>query len=410
MGQGNVAVVETDCAAPLAGLRVLDLTRLLPGNYCTWLLASLGADVVKVEDPGAGDYMRSFGVQVDGQGATHHLVNRGKRSIVISLKQPEGVGVFHRLVAAADVVVSSFRPGVLERLGVGYEVLSAIRPSLVHAELTGFGSTGPLARLAAHDLNCVGLSGLLDRTGQPGARPSPPPIPLSDLVGGGLVPALGIVALVARARITGRGARLDASLYEGLALLPSLVVADVLAGGDVPGRGETEFGGGLACYDVYEVRDGFVTIAAVEKPFWKALCETLGLTDLVEIQYEPGRQGEIREVLEAALAPLTRSEVETLFLDVDACVVPVRSYEEMLSLPQTEARGLVRRDERLPMPVLAPPFVIDGERPPETVAAPRQGEQTEAVLLEAGFGAGEIQRLVNEGAVGLGRQPVSTGA
>jgi crotonobetainyl-CoA:carnitine CoA-transferase CaiB-like acyl-CoA transferase len=385
---------------------VLDLTRLLPGNYCTWLLASLGAEVLKIEDPGAGDYMRSFGVQVDGQGATHQLVNRGKRSAVISLKHPEGVQVFHRLVAGADVLVSSFRPGVLERLGIGYEVLSGIRPSLVQAELTGFGSSGPLSRLAAHDLNCVGLSGFLDRTGRPGQRPAPPPIPLSDLTGGGLVPALGIVALVHAARESGRGARLESSLFEGLALLPNLVVADILAGGDVPGRGETEFGGGLACYDVYEVRDGFVTVAAVEEQFWRSLCDALSLPDLVEVQYDAGRQEEIRERLGDALAPLTRDEVEALFAEVDACVVPVRSYEELLTLPQAEARGLIRRDERLPMPVLAPPFVIDGDRPPESLPAPRHGEHTEDVLRELGLGPEEIHDLVERGAVGPAPQTV----
>src|SRR6188472_370705 len=150
---------------PLSGVRVLDLTRLLPGNYTAWVLASFGADVVKVEDPGAGDYMRDFGLQVDGQGALNHLVNRGKRSVVIDLKDEEGREAFLRLVDTADVVVESFRPGVMDRLGVGYDVLKERRPSLVYAAITGFGLRGPLSNRAGHDLNVIAFAGLLDQLG-----------------------------------------------------------------------------------------------------------------------------------------------------------------------------------------------------------------------------------------------------
>jgi alpha-methylacyl-CoA racemase len=394
-------------ATPLAGVRVLDLTRLLPGNYCCWLLGALGADVLKIEDPGNGDYMRSFGIQVDGQGSTHQLVNRGKRSAVVSLKHEEGVEVFRRLVAEADVVVSSFRPGVLERLGLGYAELSRIRPSLVHAEISSFGGDSPLAAVAAHDLNCVAVSGLLERLGPADSAPVIPPVPLSDVVGGGLTPALGIVALVLAARTTGQGAHLDASLAEGLSLLPNLVVADILAGGEMPGRSANDFDGGLACYDVYAVRDGCVSVGAVEQPFWRALCNDLGVPELVEIQNDPSRQDEIRARLGAALAPFTRDELDARFAGRDVCVLPVRSYEEMLEHPQSAARGLVRRDPLLPMPVLAPPFVIDGVRPPESRPAPRQGEHTLEVLQELGLEGDEIERLFDGGAVGLARDRVA---
>jgi crotonobetainyl-CoA:carnitine CoA-transferase CaiB-like acyl-CoA transferase len=385
---------------PLAGIHVLDLTRLLPGNYCTWLLASLGASVLKIEDPGAGDYMRAFGVQVDGQGATHQLVNRGKRSAVISLKHEEGRGVFARLVERADVVVSSFRPGVLERLGLGYAELRRIRPSLVCAELTGFGRSGPLASVAAHDLNYLAFGGLLERLGPAGGPPVPPPVPLADLVGGGLIPALAIVALVLSARATGQGAHLDASLAEGIALLPHLAIADILGGVQVPGRGGSDFGGGLACYSVYEARDGYVSVGAVEERFWQVVCEELGLPELVDIQYNAERQGEIREALAAVFRTQTRAEIERRFVDKDACVVAVSSYEEMLVSDQAKERGFVRTLPQLPMRVLAPPFVIDGERPPEGLPAPRHGEHTLDVLRELGLGEEEIERLVAAGAAG----------
>lgn len=390
-------------ATPLAGVRVLDLTRLLPGNYCAWLLGALGADVVKIEDPGNGDYMRSFGVQVEGQGATHHLVNRGKRSAVVSLKHPDGVEVFRRLVARADVVVSSFRPGVLDRLGLGYTELSRIRPSLVHAEISSFGGDGAAAGTAAHDLNCAAVSGLLDRNGRADTGPAIPPVPLSDIVGGGLTPALAIVALVLAARSSGRGAHLDASLAEGLSLLPNLVVADILAGGTAPGRGRSDFDGALACYDVYAVADGHVSVAAVEIEFWRELCTVLDLPELVDVQYDPDRQDDIRARLGAALAPFTRAELERRLAGHDVCVLPVRSYEEMLEHTSSAERGLVRRDPVLPMPVLAPPFVIDGVRPPETRPAPHQGEHTTDVLHELGLEHDEIERLFAVGAVGVAR-------
>lgn len=390
-------------ATPLAGVRVLDLTRLLPGNYCAWLLGALGADVVKIEDPGNGDYMRSFGVQVEGQGATHHLVNRGKRSAVISLKHPDGVDVFRKLVAQVDVVVSSFRPGTLNRLGLGYEELSRIRPSLVYAEISSFGGSGAAADVAAHDLNCIAVSGLLDRNGRDDTGPVIPPVPLSDVVGGGLTPALAIVALVHAARSSGRGAYLEASLAEGLSLLPNLVVADLLAGGTVAGRGRNDFDGALACYDLYVVADGYVSVAAVEPEFWRQLCDVLDLPELVAAQYDPDRQDDIRDCLGAALAPFTRTELERRFAGHDVCVLPVRSYEEMLEHPESAERALVRRDPLLPMPVLAPPFVIDGVRPPETRAAPHQGEHTVDVLRELGLENDDIDRLFACGAVGLAR-------
>jgi alpha-methylacyl-CoA racemase len=385
-------------SAPLDGVRVLDLTRLMPGNYCCWLLASLGADVVKIEDPGAGDYMRTFGTQVDGQGAANHLVNRAKRSAVLDLKEPAGVGAFLRLVDRADVVVESFRPGVLDRLGIGPDVLRARRPGLVGASVTGYGATGPLSRQAGHDLNYSAFAGLLDRTGLAGGPPVQLPVPFADLVGGGLVPALGIVSLLLGVRAGGPGGWLDQSLTEGLAQLPNMVVAEVLAGTPVPSRGETDFGGGLACYDTYRLADGWVAVGAVEEKFFAVACETLGAPELAGLQYDRARQDELRGRLAELLGALTRAEVEQRFAGKDACVSVVQSYEDMVASPHAVARGLVRKADGIPMPVLAPPFRIDGAHPAERGPAPRQGEHTAEVLTEAGFSAAEIAALEAAGA------------
>lgn len=387
---------DDDPRRPLRGVRVVDMTRLLPGNFCTWLLSSLGADVVKVEDTGAGDYMRTFGTQIDGSGAANHLVNRGKRSVALNLKDERARWAFLSLVDTADVMVESFRPGVLDRLGVGVGVLLRRRPSLVVASLSGFGQTGPLRDTAAHDLNYLAVGGLLERLGPKDGPPVVPPLPLADLVGGGLVPAVGILSLVLQARRTGRGAWLDASMTEGVALLPTMVVAEVLAGASPPGRGRDEFTGGAAYYGVYELADGYVAIGAVEPPFWNAVCDALGRPDLVESQHSPD-QGALRAAIAESCRAMTRAEAERLFQGVDACVSVVRSYEEALESELATARGFVRREPGVPMPVLAPPFVVDGARPPPGGPAPRQGEHTRDVLRGAGVSEAEVDELLRHG-------------
>lgn len=382
---------------PLAGVKVLDLTRLLPGNYSTWVLASFGADVVKVEDPGPGDYMRDFGEQVDGQGALNHLVNRGKRSVVADLKSDEGREILLRLVDGADVLVESFRPGVMDRLGVGYEVLAQRRPSLVYANVTGFGCRGPMARRAGHDLNYLAFSGLLERLGRADGPPVAPPLPIADLIGGGMNTALGVLALLLRSRLTGQGGRVDTALAEGAALLPSNLVADVLAGGEVPGRGQGEFAGGSAAYDVYALADGYITVGAVEAQFWRRMAEVLDEPELVEAREQPGRDAFIRERLTSRFAAMTRAEAAALFAGDDTCVEVVQSYEEMLRSPQAQEAGYLAEVPELSMPVLAPPYLVDGARPPETRRAPHQGEHTLEVLRELGFEESYIESMMDRG-------------
>lgn len=385
---------------PLAGTRVIDLTRLLPGNYSTWLLSALGADVIKVEDPYSGDYMRDFGAQVDGQGATHWIVNRGKRSVVLDLKTESGKRLLRRLVDTADVVIESFRPGVMDRLGVGFEVLRESNQRLVYVAITGYGEHGPHVHAAGHDLNYIAISGLLERIGDANGRPMLPPIPLADLVGGGLVPTIGILALTMRARSSGEGGRFDTALTDGIALLPNLVVGDLLAGDPQPGRGATVFGGGRAYYDVYECTDGFVTVGAAEAHFFRELCDRVGRLDLAAHQNDPDRQAEIRDALAKFFAPLTRAEIGEMFAWIDGCVMSVLSYEEMLASDQARLNGYVRECPGSPIPVLAPPFYIDGERPPETTTAPRQGENANEVWAELGLSGVEVAAARSEGAFG----------
>lgn len=387
-------------ALPLDGLRVLDLTRLLPGNYCTWLLSALGAEVIKVEDPGAGDYMRDFGAQVDGMGATHQVANRGKSSIVIDLKSPAGVELFLDLAATADVVVESFRPGVMDRLGVGWDRLSAVRPSIVLASISGFGATGPLAATAGHDINYMAFAGLLDRLGDGEKPPMVPVVPFADLIGGGLVTALGAVSLVLQAQRTGTGGRVESSLAEAVALLPSLALCDRLAGADIAPPGREAYDGGRAWYRTYALADrGYVAVGAVEERFYANLCTLIGRPDLIEIQHDLDRQDDIAEALRTEFAGLTRAQAEAKYADTDTCVVLVNDFDDMIRSPHATARELVRTDPALPMPVLVAPMVVDGERLPERGPAPRQGEHTENVLRAAGIDELRIKDLVSDGVV-----------
>ena len=374
---------------PLSGIRVLDLTRLLPGNYTAWVLASFGADVVKVEDPGAGDYMRDFGIQVDGQGALNHLVNRGKRSVVIDLKNEEGREAFLRLVETADVVVESFRPGVMDRLGVGYDVLKERRPSLVYAAMTGFGVRGPLATRAGHDLNFVAFAGLLDQFGAAGSAPVIPPLAVSDLIGGGLNTSIAVLAMLSQSRTTGVGGRIDTSLAEGAALLPSNLVADVLAGGPQPERGTAEYAGGSGAYNVYALADGHISVGAVEPQFWRRVSELLEEPELVT---RVSDDAFVRETLTRRFAEMTKAEAQKLF-DDNTCVEVVYTYEETFASPHALEMDYLRRIPGLDMPVLAPPYLIDGARLEETVVAPRQGEHTTEIMTELGYDAAQLEDL-----------------
>jgi alpha-methylacyl-CoA racemase len=383
--------------APLRGVRILDLTRLLPGNLCTLALSQLGAEVVKVEDIGAGDYMREFGIQVDGAGVCHHSVNRGKLSVTLDLKKPHGQKRFEALVATSDALVESFRPGVLARLGYDVETLHRIRPSLVIASISAFGSNGPMSQVAGHDLNYLAFTGLLDRLRRDGQRSVTPPLPLVDLVGGGLIPALLVTAYLSTARRTGKGVWIDAAMADGVALLPHVLLNDLLNGARVEGPGDSLLGGALACYDTYELADGQVAVGALETKFWNNLCDVVGtLDDLREHQQERPFQEAIRGRLAEYFGRRSKADVEGAFAGIDACVTVVQSYEEMLTSAQAQARGYVVHDPSFAVPVVAFPAMVDGKRLPERGPAPRQGEHNDVVFasLDLQEGHGDMRQVI----------------
>jgi crotonobetainyl-CoA:carnitine CoA-transferase CaiB-like acyl-CoA transferase len=381
-------------ALPLEGLRVLDLSRLLPGPFCTLILSDLGASVDKLEDPHVGDYLRLFPPLKNGLSGRFNAINRDKRSLCLDLKKPEGRAALLRLVGRYDVVVESFRPGVMERLGVGWAALSEANPRVVLCSISGYGQTGPLRERAGHDLNYVALAGVLGLAGPPSAAPPVLPVQLADLAGGALWSAVGILAAVLAARTTGRGRQVDVSMCEGsLAfLIPELGVAD--ACGKLPQRGGELLIGGAASYQVYRTRDGrFLSVGALEPKFWSAFNAAIGrAVDLSELVAPAEAQARVRDEIQAVLATRTRDEWELVFAGCDACVEPVLAPDEIERHPQHVARELFFSIGDLKQ-VRTPLGRAAGHRAP-----PQLGEHTDAILAEAGYSAAEIAQLRAAGA------------
>jgi crotonobetainyl-CoA:carnitine CoA-transferase CaiB-like acyl-CoA transferase len=376
---------------PLDGVRVLDLTRLLPGNYCTLLLADLGADVVKVEEPGRGDYIRWAAPVVDGQGAAHRALNRGKRSMTLDLKSADGSPVLRRLAAGADAVVESLRPGVLERLGGGYEALSAENPRLVFCALTGYGQDGPYRDRAGHDVDYIGLAGILEATGAADGPPVLPAVQVGDF-GGGMAAAVAVVAGLREAAVTGHGRVLDVSMLDVAVSWTAVSMSWYLAAGQVPARGAMPLTGGLACYRAYRCADGrYLAVGALEPQFWRELCERLNLPELIEDHLAPPpRQEEMAARLAAVLAGRTRDEWARELANLDVCVAPVNDVAEAIRDPQVVHRGMVAEVGGRPV---GPGPAVHGGGAPAVGPAPGLGEHTEEVLSEAGFTTSEIAEL-----------------
>ncbi|GAB4269251.1 MAG: CaiB/BaiF CoA-transferase family protein [Deferrisomatales bacterium] len=385
----------------LQGVRVLDLSRLLPGPFATQLLADFGADVVKVEEPGHGDYLRGFAPLVEGESAFFLNLNRNKRSLAVDLKNPAARGVFLDLVRGADVLIESFRPGVMGRLGFGYEELRTHNPRLVYCALTGYGARGPWAGRAGHDVNYLALSGALALNRDERGRPVVPGFQVADLGGGAVTACVGILlALLARER-TGRGQFVDAAMVDGLA--PWIVYRwSYRMAGSAP---ETYLSGEYPCYAVYEAADGrFLALGALEPKFWSRLCRHLGREDWVERQFA---SGEARETIFAELSGLFRSRPRDAWVaelePVDCCVTPVLELEELENHPHWRARRLVREVIHPVCGVLrclAPPVTLSDTPASLRRAPPALGEHTDEVLRELGYPPDRIRDLKTAGALG----------
>jgi alpha-methylacyl-CoA racemase len=389
---------------PLEGLRVLDLTRLLPGGFCTLLLADFGADVVKLEDTAAGDYVRWMGPGYDGahesaRSAAFLALNRGKRSVRLDLKTDGGREGLLRLARGADVLVESFRPGVLARLGAGWERLRAENPRLVYCAITGYGQEGPLAMRAGHDLDYLARVGLLGLTGDADGPPVQPAGQIADLGGGALMAAFGILAALRERDRSGEGQLVDVSMADGALSWLAMVAARYFATGRPPRRGELELGGGILCYRPYRCADGWVALGALEPKFWGAWCAGVGRPDLVEHQFDPPGSPAHAEV-EAVFAGRTRAEWEAFGTEHDCCLEPVLGLDEALAAADATVTELAQPGVERPVRLLGAPFKLS--RTPADPArrpGPALGEHTDEVLAEVGYSAQEIAALRFSGAV-----------
>ncbi|HEV2029194.1 MAG TPA: CaiB/BaiF CoA-transferase family protein [Candidatus Dormibacteraeota bacterium] len=381
---------------PLSGIRVLDLTRLLPGAFCTMLLADMGADVIKVEDPDRGDYMRWTPPLVDGQSVLFNALNRNKRSLALNLKVANGRDLLLRLVEQADVLVEGNRPGVMKRLGLGWDVLHARNPRLVMCSITGYGQDGPFAARAGHDLNYMATAGGLGLNGEKGGPPVPLAVQVADIGGGGLQPAVAILGALVATQRGAEGRWLDVSMTDGAVSWLAMAFA-ARGGGEEVARGDQRLAGRHACYRVYACKGGgFYSVGALEPKFWAALCVAVGRPHLFGLQFAEGTEGqEVHREMEEVFASRTRSEWEGQLAGLDACCEPVLDLDEVSSHPQVVARRLIQ-NRKSGVEVRPAVQVRDDWRRRD---APGLGEHTAEVLAEVGVAAQELEGLRRKGVI-----------
>ena len=390
---------------PLSGITVVEMSGIGPGPFAGMMLADLGATVIRVDRlSGSGQGLNGL-LTVLSKGRAD-VVSRGRRSIGVDLKSAEGVELVLRLVDSADVLIEGYRPGVMERLGLGPDTCLARNPSLVFGRMTGWGQDGPLAQTAGHDINYISLSGALGAIGRRGERPVPPLNLVGDYGGGGMFLAYGVVAALLSVARTGAGQVVDAAMVDGSAVLMAQFFGMKALGRWTGERGSNLLDTGAPFYDVYESADGgYLSVGPLEPAFFAILLERLGIDDIdAGSQHDPRSWPALRLRLAAEFASRTRGDVEELFAGVDACVFPVLSMSEAPSHPHNVARGtFVTRDDVV-QPAPAPRFSSTPTRlglPPPTV-----GEHTDAILADLGLSDDEVRRLRAAGVVGSAELPV----
>ena len=396
---------------PLAGIKVLDLTKLAPGPFCTMILGDLGADVIKIEEPGAPTGRRAeqagkAGTEGPGaafSGSPFNALNRNKKSIGLNLKSGPGKEVFRRLVQRADVLVEEYRPGVAERLGIGYEQLSFRNGRLIYCAITGYGQDGPYRNLVGHDLNYIATAGVLSILGRAGQLPTIPHNLIADYAGGGMHAAIGILAaLVARTQ-TGRGQYVDISMMDGSMALMAQSFANFFANGRLPARGETPLDGAIPNYNLYETKDGkIITIGAIEPWFFANLCRALGREDLVEHEYNSARRTEIQESFRAIFRTKTRDEWFEILSRTDVCVGKMNTLDEVEADPQVQARKMiVELDAPEGRKVKQVGISVKLSETPGSIRslAPTLGQHTEEIMHGLGYSDAQIEMWRADGSI-----------
>jgi alpha-methylacyl-CoA racemase len=383
---------------PLASLKILDFSTLLPGPFASLLLADMGAEVLRIESPTRMDLLRVLPPHDQGVSASHAYLNRNKRSLALDLKQPEALEVIKQLLQDHDIVLEQFRPGVMERLGLGYEALKAINPRLIYVSITGYGQTGPYKDRAGHDINYLALAGLASHTGRADSGPLPLGMQVADVAGGSLHGVIGLLAAVIARQQTGQGQHIDVSMTDCVFSLNAMAGAGYLACGEEPGRENQMLNGG-SFYDYYRTRDGrWLSVGSLEPPFMKQLCTALGVEDLAAsgLSPKPAQQKALKDALKIEFEKHDYAELCALFAELDACVEPVLSLSEAVRHPQLQARQLVaqvpRVDGSTQAQMACPLKFSEGLPEPRHIGA-ALGAHTDEVLGELGFSVQRIEEL-----------------
>jgi crotonobetainyl-CoA:carnitine CoA-transferase CaiB-like acyl-CoA transferase len=387
---------------PLEDILVLDLSRAGPGPYATMLLADFGARVIRVEDTQEGDPLRHL-YHVGGVGAGHLVFNRNKESLGLNLKEPRGREIFLKLARRADVLLESFRPGVMDRLGVGYQEVQALNPGIIYCAISGYGQDGPYRQRPGHDLNYISLAGMLGIIGQPGGPPVIPGVQIGDAAGG-MFAALGILLSLRARERTGRGQFVDISMLDGVVSWLFEPLIKFLATGNSPRPGEERLSGGIPAYNIYRTRDDrYITLGILEPHLWRNLCQVLGKEDLLEYQFAEGPKGaRAREELAAIFASRTLEEWGKMLEGADVCWAPVNTFQETFADPQVRQRELlVEVDHPIAgkMQQLGIPLKLSETPGALRRPAPAHGEHTLDILGELGCSQQEAQQLKEDGII-----------
>ncbi|SMH54755.1 CaiB/BaiF CoA transferase family protein [Mesorhizobium australicum] len=377
---------------PLQGVRIVEMSNIGPGPFCGMLLADLGAEVVSVQRLSTGDLGFDIGLRYD-------LLNRSKQAAAVDLKSPEGVAVVREMIASADMVIEGFRPGVMERLGLGPEVCLADNPRLVYGRMTGWGQDGPLAQMAGHDINYIAMTGALAAIGPKGGAPAVPLNLVGDFAGGSLYLAMGLLAALVEARQSGRGQVVDAAMVDGVASMLTMHLGYRQAKFWNLDRGTNSVDGGSPWYTTYATKDGrWMAVGAVETRFYREFVRILGL-DVATLpgQHDHTRWDELRTIFATEFAKKTRDEWELLFEGTDACVSPVLDMDEAPHHRTANARGTFVQRDGLTEPAPAPRF----SRTAATIRnSPPDARQTTASTLSAwGIDPARIARLSADGVI-----------
>jgi crotonobetainyl-CoA:carnitine CoA-transferase CaiB-like acyl-CoA transferase len=397
---------------PLSGIKVLDLTRLAPGPHCTMILGDLGAEIVKIEEPGPPTGRRAEqagGASVRGrsqggfQSSPFNALGRNKKSIGLDLKSPVGKQIFLRLHMRCDVVVEEFRPGVAKRLGIDYETLAVRNPRYIHCAITGYGQDGPYRDLVGHDINYIAHAGALSMLGTKGQRPTIPHNLIADYAGGGMHAALGIMAALISRGKTGRGQYVDVAMMDGSMLVLAQAFAAHYYSGRVPQRGETQLDGGVPYYGVYRTKDDkWITIGSMEPWFYANLCRAMELEEFIPHQYNREKHADMRRLLEEKFLTRTRDEWFALLSKTDICAAPMLTLDEVERNPQVQARNMiVEVDGPGGQKAKQVGVSIKFSATPGSIRnlAPELGQHTDEVLGELGYGQESIDKWRRDGAI-----------